>query len=238
MEKILKSAALPALAALLSFAFCVVSCVSEITDPEQLRETITTFHASFEQPVEAPGTRTYCRYDDGPQIRWHDDDKISIFNHSTGEEIYKFMGDTGDTTGDFEKDGSNVPEGEPTDLIYAVYPQQISRLKKDDQGYFLEIDMPRYQNTENTDGASFSQFDNTMVSVGSTENLSFRNVCGYLGIKMRGAEEMTTTDITLRGNNGEAISGVAEVRIDENGIPVCTMVDRNTEWDNPQEIKV
>ena len=82
------------------------------------------FYASIEN-AGAPDTRVYATED--LYLRWHADDRVSIFNNSTDNREYRFMGATGDNAGSFTRvDGGDSGADGTLDGIYAVYPYLAS----------------------------------------------------------------------------------------------------------------
>ena len=68
---------------------------------------------------------------------------------------------------------------------------------------------------------SFGIGANVMVSVIDNNQLRFRNVGGYLELKLYG-ENVTVSSITLRGNNGEKLSGRATIACATDEDPVLS----------------
>ena len=163
-------------------------------------------------------TKTYI--ENGKHLRWHADDRLTAFFGNTLNRQYRFKGETGDNSGTF----ALVPNGElgagnSLDAIYALYPYSESA-KISDEG-IISLTLPTTQSyAEN----SFGRSANTMVAV--TENvedtyLAFKNVCGYLKLKLYG--NATIKSIKVVGNNNEKIAGAATTAITFGGAPVTTM---------------
>ena len=175
------------------------------------------FYATFEQPAE-DGTRVYANED--LLLRWTADDMVSIFNKNTYNQQYKFTGETGDNAGGFDKvAGSEFTTGNAISHIVSVYPYQEST--KITESETITVTLPAEQHyAEN----SFGLGANTMVSVTSNNILQYKNVCGYLVVKLYG-DGVSVSSITLRGNNGEKLAGKVTVTMPLEGVPTTTMAN-------------
>ena len=174
-----------------------------------------TYYATFEQPAEE-GTRVYAN--ENLLLRWTADDRVSIFGKNTYNQQYKFLGETGDNSGGFSKvDGAEYVTGNPISHTVSVYPYQASTKITEDE--VLTVDLPAVQYyAKNTFGLGA----NTMVSVSSDNVLQYKNVGGYLMVRMYG-EGVSVSSITLKGNNGEKLAGKATITMPENGVPSVEM---------------
>lgn len=178
------------------------------------------FYASFEQPAEE-GTKVYAN--ENLHLRWNADDRVSIFDKVTYNQQYQFAGETGDNAGEFQLVNGNVfVTGNPISHVVSVYPYQKSTGITEDE--VLTVTLPAEQTyAENT----FAPGANTMVSVSSGNVLQYKNVGGYLMLKLYG-EGISVSSITLRGNNGEKLAGEASVTMPLNGVPSVTMTENAT----------
>ncbi len=176
---------------------------------------------SFEQPAEE-GTRVYANED--LLLRWTADDKVSIFGKNTYNQQYKFLGETGDNSGGFSKvAGAEYVTGNPISHTVSVYPYQAST--KITEGEVLTVTFPAEQHyAENTFGLGA----NTMVSVTADDFLQYKNVGGYLVLKLYG-EGVFISSITLKGNNGEKLAGMATVTMPLDGVPTAALAEDATD---------
>jgi hypothetical protein len=173
------------------------------------------FHASMEQPTEA-GTKVYA--DEDLMLLWHADDRVSIFDKYTFNQEYRFTGETGDNAGSFEK----VPNGgfivgNEIPGVYAVYPY-LSSTSLSNQGV-LTVVLPSEQTYA---VRSFGRGSNTMVSSTDDNDLLFKNLGGYLVLKLYG--EGSVSSITLKGNGRELLAGKAEVTAPVGGNPTLAFL--------------
>ena len=193
----------------------------EIAKPNS--ENLPDLTAAF---AEEGATRTYI--EDGKYLRWNEDDRLTIFFGNTLNRQYKFNGQTGDNSGTFSlvADGM-LGTGNAFDHIYALYPYNADA-RITDEGV-ITLTLPETQSyAEN----SFGLGANTMVAV--TENLedtflAFKNVGGYLKLKLYNAEGATIKSIEVKGNNGEKLAGEATLSINFGEAPILTMAESATD---------
>lgn len=173
------------------------------------------FYASLEQPTDAE-TRVYA--DENLMVLWHSDDRVSIFDRYTYNREYRFTGETGDNSGAFQKVPSDdFVTGNEIPNVYAVYPYQASTRISNAQ--VLTLTLPSEQTYA---FRSFGRGANTMVSATEDKNLLFKNVGGYLVLKLYG-EGVYVTSLTLKGNADEPLAGKAVVTAPVGGIPSVEM---------------
>ena len=193
----------------------------EIAKPNS--ENLPDLTAAF---AEEDATRTYI--ENGKYLRWCEDDRLTIFFGNTLNRQYKFNGQTGDNSGTF----SLVPDGmlgtgNAFDHIYALYPYNADA-RISDEGV-ISLTLPAIQTyAEN----SFGLGANTMVAV--TENLedtflAFKNVGGYLKLKLYNTNGAMLKSIEVRGNNGEKLAGEATLSINFGKTPTLTMAESATD---------
>ena len=209
---------------LASLLFTMVGCV------EGLHESGMTETSSEQLPDLTAGfaegeTRTYV--ESGKYLRWHEDDRLTAFYGNTRNRQYKFNGATGDNSGSFSYVSSgNLETGNVLDRIYAVYPYDETTTITDDGK--ISLTLPAVQTyAEN----SFGRGANTMLAV--TENLEdtflgFKNVCGYLKLKLYNADGATIKSIVVKGNGEEKIAGAATATVAFGEAPQLTMSDNAT----------
>ena len=207
-----------------SLLFTMVGCV------EGLHESGITETSSEQLPDLTAGfaegeTKTYV--ESGKYLRWHEDDRLTAFYGNTRNRQYKFDGATGDNSGSFSYvPSSNLETGNALDRIYAIYPYDETATITDDGQ--ISLTLPAVQTyAEN----SFGRGANTMLAV--TENvedtfLGFKNVCGYLKLKLYNSEDATIKSIEIKGNGDEKIAGAATATIDFGKVPQLTMAGEAT----------
>lgn len=179
---------------LLMVAIAFASCSeTEINSPEPLRKAATD--AEFYAELGSPDTKV--SFDTEYRPYWEQNDKISIFS-TTYNQPYKVNTVSGTrTSASFIKEGETV-SGLPLPTNYAVYPYNSETGISADGSLHLIFspDESDYKMVAVTDG-----IDGRL--------LQFHNLCGYLVVPTYGSKVITK--ITLKGNNGEKISGAATV---------------------------
>lgn len=190
------------------------ACSTERFDGIHQNETEAhTFTAGFEN------LDTKTSVDEDLHLYWTADDRISIFT-TTFNDQYRFTGNTGDNSGGFEKiSAGGFVTGSSISKNYAVYPYSSGNSISYDEK--LTLSLPATQVYEEN---SFGLGANTMVAVTASPNdffLSFKNLCGYLVLKLYGNE--TIKSITFEGNNGEKIAGKATVTATYGSTPSVVM---------------
>lgn len=200
--------------------FLLISCTTEFDQlmngsrSDKARQT-TVFQASTEGPA-APETKVYA--DENMKVLWNEGDQISIFNLTTLNTQWAFTGEDGDTAGGFEEvQSGGFFTGNPLNYVYAAYPYSKSN-KISNEGV-LTIILPAEQNYKEK---SFGIGANTMVAITDGSFLAFKNVGGYLSLRLYG-DDISVSKITIKGNNGEKIAGKASIDIPFGGTPTVTM---------------
>ncbi|MBQ6286605.1 MAG: hypothetical protein IJK73_02990 [Bacteroidales bacterium] len=155
-------------------------------------------------------TRTYI--DENLKIHWNQGDLVSIFQ-TTSNDRFRFKGDDGARSGEFEENCDAVASGDEIGSIYAVYP--YSEETSLGEGEILSVNLPGAQAYAEK---SFGPGANTMVCKTDSDKLLFKNVGGYLVIKMYG-DAVDVKSVSLSGNNGETVAGQASINFSEDGIP-------------------
>ena len=184
----------------------------DIKDPASIKEG--AFYATLES-YSAPDTKVYL--DEHVKILWDEEDQISIFNMTTRNQPFQFMGETGDNSGFFNPVADPTGPGTDMSFICAVYPYQSSTTINKEG--VLKLTLPEEQVYRE---GSFGPGANTMVSSTEDHMLKFKNVCGYLVLKFYG-EGVSVSSIRLEGNNGERLSGKASLTPALGAIPEVSM---------------
>ena len=203
----------------------LAACTNAIDNVENLRlrtegnSNAPVFYATIEGGDDAT-TKVFA--DEQMRVLWNADDRISLFNMTTGNQQYQFQGEDGDNAGSFAYD-SGSQSGATLDHIYSVYPYSDGTTISNDG--VLSVTLPAKQTYKDN---SFGIGANTMVSVTDNTKLLFRNVGGYLSFKFYG-EGVSIKSITLKGNNGEKLAGKASITMNVGGTPTATMQNDATE---------
>ncbi|MBR5398798.1 MAG: hypothetical protein IK103_03290 [Bacteroidales bacterium] len=184
-------------------------------------EKLTVFHATTEGTVS--GTKAYMT--ENRSILWNAKDTISVFNKTTENIKFRYLGQDGSTNGDFWL-VPNQPENPGTDLdrYYAVFPWNSSNSINAD-GTRITVTLPFNQSYYYH---SFGTGSNTMVAVSDDNTFKFKNVCGYLRLKLYG-NNVKVQSIYFHGNNNEGLAGEAYITPSISGNPTIEMGGRPTD---------
>ena len=159
----------------------------------------------FVATIEDNQTRLHA---EKPNIVWDVNDLISIID---GDNNLSYIYDDEDKSFSPSENNINnieVPEGE----VYAVYPYDENNSVTDGK---FSLTLPANQSyAEN----SFGDGANTMVAVSNGNDLYFKNVGGYIELKLYG-NDVTVKSIKFEGNSGEQLSGNVIVSFDGDGNP-------------------
>lgn len=200
-------------------AGCLMIACNMTEDVENQVVSKKLFHAT----IDDESTRTFV--DEKIRLRWTEGDLISLFEGTTRNKKYKFLGETGDNAGDFEDITTGFGSGNDIDRYYAIYPYS-STTKLHEDGY-ITYTFPAEQNyAEN----SFGLGANPMVAVtGGLDDfdLCFRNAAGYLRLYLYGYD-VAVKSIKIEGNNSEPLAGKAYITPEFGGFPTTEMDETAT----------
>ncbi len=202
------------------------SCTAEIdqlyTGARKTPDKTPVFFATTESS-SVPDTKTFA--DSQMRVLWNAGDQISIFNKITYNQGFEFDGDDGDTAGGFNPFTQMPMFGswEDLDYIYAVYPYSTNNKCGYDGD--LTVVLPAEQSYKES---SFGIGANTMVAVTEGSRLRFKNVGGYLSLRLYG-DNVKVSSVSIQGNNGEKIAGKATVTIPLDGTPTTVMDNSATD---------
>lgn len=207
---------------------CVSSCKmsEEEQEVKEVAAASTVFHATIENAAN-PETKVFT--DAALHVLWNADDRVTIFPKNTRNKQYRFKGMDGASGGDFEEVSSGFGTGTDIASNYAVYPY-------DENTTYVFDDIVRayFPRTQSYRADSFGPGANLMVSKSGTTDLPFKNVGGYLCLKLYG-EGFSVRSVLLKGNGGETLSGPVKVSFDTENIPSMTF-DTDTPTELSQEI--
>ena len=162
---------------------------------------------------EENSTRTYI--ENYKSISWQEDDAISYFAGTDHNVKYQYNSENSATENKFTK----VQEtGNTSDNIvnksFGVYPYD-SRITFSHEGNSGGNNfVVYYPEVQNYAPNSFGKGANLMLAVNAApeaNNLYFRNMCGYLLLKLYG-KDITIKSIKLTGNKKETIAGKASIQ--------------------------
>lgn len=188
---------------IIPFALLTVSCsVEESNAPEN--NSAERVFARIES-VDETATKVFA--DENLKVLWDADDRISLFKKSTYNKLYRFTGSTGANSGEFiDVNPDAVVTGNPLDNVYSVYPYKAETSISND-GEVISTTLPAEQTYRE---GSFGIGANTMVSATTNTELVFKNLCGYIVLKLFG-EGVSVASITITGKNNEPLAGNVDV---------------------------
>ena len=198
---------------LLAVMISTVSCVEqEIATPEP-EEQQNSLVFSIEKLND-----TKVSLNDKNRMLWSEDDQVLVFDGQTKGCVYTIDDESvGMTSGEFVfyKEVKGQTASRTINHKVAYYPFNKSVFcdpaEADDEIYVLSgINLPDEQKYVS---GSIDPLAFPMAAVGDMEDdeLSFRNICGVLNLKLCGDCEVVS--IKLTGNNSEKLSGSADVTL-------------------------
>ena len=155
----------------------------------------------------------------GVQLCWNAGDKLSLF-WSEANVKYEFCGEDGATEGPISAVQGGAAGGTLLDNTYALYPYDPAATINSDGE--ISTMLPEHQTYLPN---SMGRDANLMVAVTEDEEstrLYLRNVCGYLRLHLYGTD-VNLKNITVRGNNGEILSGDCTITASHDSEPAISM---------------
>lgn len=189
------------------------SAQNNITYPTEVSASIENEEATLETKVYA---------DDNLKVLWNNDDRIALFNKYTYNKEYRFAGKTGANSGTFnEVSTGDVIVGNELDYIYAIYPyHEVTEISNSG---IITLELPAEQHYKEN---SFGYGANTMVSATTNTELKFKNLCGYLVLKLYG-ENVSVSSLKIKGNNNEVLAGIVDVTAEVGSAPYLSFRSEN-----------
>lgn len=168
---------------------------------------------------------------DNNNILWSEYDQIIAFMKSSYGFKYQIKPTfVGKTYADFSKvqssDGDDLSAGMEFSHNVAYYPySETIKCLKSDNNYTLEVQLPSEQTYVS---GSFGNEIYPMVAVSEDNNITFKNICGGIKLRLKGTQKVTS--IKIQGKNDETLSGSATVTVytDDNK-PSIIMTDETSD---------
>lgn len=188
-------------------SLAILACACSVNEPEETVVNNYTYPAEISACIDdsaTPDSKVYA--DENLKVLWNHDDRISLFNKYTYNKEYYFFNETGANAGVFkEVTTGEIITGNELDYVYGVYP--YSDQTTISNSGVISLNLPGEQAYGN---GTFGLGANTMVSATTNTELLFKNLCGYLILKLYG-DNVDVSSIILHGNNHEVLSGPATV---------------------------
>ncbi len=200
---------------ILAAACLAVACTSKETAPEVCPSKV--FQASIE-----PGTRTYT---ENKKVCWYNGDAVSIFDKGNAEADnvkYTYAGQDGTVRGALTSQSTVKPSGS-LQYTYGIYPYLSDNLVLS-EGKAVAYILPE----QDYEVDSFGDAANAMVAVSADNKLlEFKNVAGYLKLRLYGDNSTPIQAVQVASNNGEYISGDVLVEMLPGETPVVSAYPDN-----------
>ncbi len=193
-----------ALAGLMTLAACNKNTESQ---------GVAQFTASIEQ--QSGSARTMLNPDNG-QILWTAGDQIVIGNDNGETAIFSLQSGEGMTEGSFGTSGEFNTVGP----FIAAYPSTAEI-----EGDVVTFNLPATQTIGET--GTFANGANPMVTCSDDKNLQFKNLCGGLGIRLKGVGAHVSAVRITSKNTDEKLWGAYEVSNCAADEPTLTVASGN-----------
>lgn len=184
-------------------AALVVGCQHKEVDFNPAANTRSKIYAV----IEDIDTKTSLSEDN--QVLWSEDDEISAFlGKTSGDRFIVDAGSAGSASALFEfKEAAQGGESLDAYAAYYPYSSTLSISKQDGLSYEVSgISLPEVQIYSEK---SFGKGTFPMFALEETagESLKFRNICGGIKIRLTGTKAVRS--MTIKGSDGERLSGEA-----------------------------
>lgn len=204
------------------------SCAEETqVTPEPVQKV---YKASMED-IASADTRTSLK--DESDVVWSEGDRIMIFEGKDSGKAYEIIDEfAGKSSGDFavvegiSTEGSGAEFG--ATVAYYPYGEDVKVEYVDHETYSISNVLFPSEQVYRADG--FGKVSAPMVAINEDRGttLRFMNVGGLIKFSLNG--ELAVSRITLRGNDGELLSGKGTVTLDSYYDPMIKMAeDASTE---------
>ncbi|MBO5855210.1 MAG: leucine-rich repeat protein [Alistipes sp.] len=180
--------------AALAFAACTQDVVVDITPAPIVDNAPETLVVGFE------GDDTRIQLQNGKTV-WTKGDQVSVFYRSNANQLWKYDGETGERTAYLKR----VDAGSATrdmDRVVVVYPYNEDYYINPST-YNVQASLPA---TQHYLANSYGLDGNIMISSAEYNDVTLKNVCGWLKLQLTGDGEVVKS-ITFKGNNGEQVAG-------------------------------
>ena len=187
----------------LLFALAVIvfaACSKDAINEQQNMQTIVD-EAPETLTVGFEGDETRIQLNEAQKTVWTKGDQVSVFYRSNANQLWNYTGATGARTATLKR----VDAGTATrdmDRVVVVYPYNEDYYINPST-YNVQASLPATQtylkNSYGLDG-------NIMISSAEYNDVTLKNVCGWLKLQLTGDGEVVKS-ITFKGNNGEQVAG-------------------------------
>ena len=188
----------------LLFALAVIvfaACSKDAINEQQNMQTIVdeapeTLVVGFEE-----GDDTRIQLNEAQKTVWTKGDLVSVFYRSNANQQWKYDGETGARTANLKRvDAGNATE--TMKRVVVVYPYN-DNYYINTETYNVQASLPA---TQHYLANSYGLDGNIMISSAEYNDVTLKNVCGWLKLQLTGDGEVVKS-ITFKGNNGEQVAG-------------------------------
>ena len=209
------------LVSMLVAAVAVVGCAKDLTTDEIISDQIEssnkelmTVTAALEcdEPAEGEESRTTLVDNNGGKVVWSEGDSIAAISADGTVTECAIV----------SVNGSVAEFSVPTDTQYAVYPY-ASGITYNSDAKSISYTLPSDYAVDGTNKV-FSDKQNVMCAHLSDNRLSFKNLCGYVQVQLKGSG--TVKHVALRNNSvkyaTDALSGLGTIYLTDAENPTFT----------------
>lgn len=151
--------------------------------------------------VDFEGDDTRIQLNEAQKTVWTKDDQVSVFYRSNANQLWKYTGETGERTAVLKcVDTGNATES--MKRVVVVYPYN-ENYYINTETYNVQASLPA---TQHYLADSYGLDGNIMISSAEYNQVTLKNVCGWLKLQLTGEGEVVNS-ITFKGNNGEQVAG-------------------------------
>ena len=147
------------------------------------------------------GDETRIQLNASQKTVWTKGDQVSVFYRSNANQQWKYDGETGSRTANLKR----VDAGTATrdmDRVVVVYPYNEDYYINPST-YNVQASLPA---TQHYLANSYGLDGNIMISSAEYNDVTLKNVCGWLKLQLTGDGEVVKS-ITFKGNDGEQVAG-------------------------------
>ena len=176
-----------------AFAACEQTPIEE--QSSVLQDAPETLTVGFE------GDDTRIQLNESQKTVWTKGDLVSVFYRSNANQQWKYDGETGARTANLKR----VDAGTATrdmDRVVVVYPYNEDYYINPST-FNVQASLPA---TQHYLANSYGLDGNIMISSAEYNDVTLKNVCGWLKLQLTGDGEVVKS-ITFKGNNGEQVAG-------------------------------
>ena len=181
---------------------CLILCGCTNADINEICGTATNGSIPQRIATSLDGGDTRIELNNNLETVWSAGDAVSVFYKSNANNKYRYSGETGAKSGELVLETQANGTQTMSDIV-AIYPYS--------NNYELNIPEQRVKvtlpSTQHYINGTYGLGENLMLYSGTSDNFSFKSVCGWLRLHLLGAKRVTS--ITLHGNNNETLTGSA-----------------------------